>query len=338
MSLKLPDLDDRRYEDLVDEARASIPHLHPGWTDHNPSDPGITLVELFAWLVEMVLYRVNRVTPQTYDVFLKLLNGPAWRRPEGQDLDSAVQESIQKLRERWRAVSSEDYEYLVAYQWPSQAASFPWPEGTAEADKQRIGRVHCMAERNFAAAQASRYARAPGHVSLLVVPDVAGAPWSQPSAALLSALQEFLNDRKILTTRLHVVGPGHVQARIQVTIYLKEDASPKDVLAQATNALKAYFHPLHGGRPVGAGFKPAPASDRAGWPLGRCVHASEVYSVLDAVRGMDFVKVDSIAHFRAGTPVTSSSLNEDELVQVDDAAVVLKALQKRRGQWKPISS
>src|SRR5262245_46052459 len=121
MSLKLPDLDDRRYEDLVEEARASIPHLYPGWTDHNPSDPGITLVELFAWLVEMVLYRINRVTPQTYDVFLKLLNGPTWIRPEGQDLDSAIQESIQKLRERWRAVSSDDYEYLVAYQWPSQA-------------------------------------------------------------------------------------------------------------------------------------------------------------------------------------------------------------------------
>jgi hypothetical protein len=325
MSLKLPDLDDRRYEDLVEEARASIPHLHPGWTDHNASDPGITLVELFAWLVEMVLYRINRVTPQTYDVFLKLLNGPTWKRPEGQDLDTAIQESIQKLRERWRAVSSEDYEYLVTYQWPSQVAGYPWPDGTTEADKQRIGRVRCMPERNFTAAQSSKYARAPGHVSLLVVPDVTGAPWSPPSAPLLSALESFLNDRKLLTTRLHVVGPVYVQAKIEATIYLKEDASPKDVVGQANAALQTYFHPLRGG------------SNRSGWPLGRCVHASEAYSVLDAVRGIDFVKVDSIAHTRGGTPVTSSSLYEDELVQVDQAAVVLKALQKRRGQWKPIS-
>jgi len=49
MPLTLPVLDDRSFDDLVAEARALIPALAPEWTNHNPSDPGITLIELFAW-------------------------------------------------------------------------------------------------------------------------------------------------------------------------------------------------------------------------------------------------------------------------------------------------
>ena len=54
MAIELPNLDDHTYAELVDEARASIPVLYPAWTDHNPSDPGMTLVELLAWLAETV--------------------------------------------------------------------------------------------------------------------------------------------------------------------------------------------------------------------------------------------------------------------------------------------
>lgn len=74
-----PDLDDRRWQDLVDEARALIPRYAPQWTDHNPSDVGITLVELFAWLVEGLIYRLNRVPEKNYVAFLDLLG--ITRRP-----------------------------------------------------------------------------------------------------------------------------------------------------------------------------------------------------------------------------------------------------------------
>jgi uncharacterized phage protein gp47/JayE len=69
----IPVLDDRRWEDLVEEARALIPRYAPQWTDHNPSDVGITLVELFAWLVETLIYRLNRVPEKHYAAFLELL-------------------------------------------------------------------------------------------------------------------------------------------------------------------------------------------------------------------------------------------------------------------------
>ncbi|HEX9670488.1 MAG TPA: putative baseplate assembly protein [Thermoanaerobaculia bacterium] len=82
MPLPLPNLDDRRWADLVDEGRSLIPLYAPGWTDHNVHDPGITLLELFAWTAEMELYRLNRVPPAHVRKFLALVGG-APRPPRG---------------------------------------------------------------------------------------------------------------------------------------------------------------------------------------------------------------------------------------------------------------
>src|SRR2546425_1194833 len=66
MPLVAPNLDDRLYQDIFDDARSRIPKYLPEWTDHNLSDPGITLLELFSWLSEMILYRLNQVPDANY--------------------------------------------------------------------------------------------------------------------------------------------------------------------------------------------------------------------------------------------------------------------------------
>ncbi len=68
-----PKLDDRQFQDIVDEALRLIPRYAPEWTNHNPSDPGITLVELAAWMTDQNLYRLNRVPEKNYIAFLNLL-------------------------------------------------------------------------------------------------------------------------------------------------------------------------------------------------------------------------------------------------------------------------
>ena len=68
-----PDLDDRTWQDLVDEMRALIPKYAPQWTDHNPSDLGITLIELFAWLGEGIIFRLNQTPEKNYLALLNLL-------------------------------------------------------------------------------------------------------------------------------------------------------------------------------------------------------------------------------------------------------------------------
>ena len=71
--LQAPELDDRRFEDLVAEGRSLIPRYAPEWTDHNESDPGIAMLHLFAWLTDQTLYRVNQIPERAYVKYLQLL-------------------------------------------------------------------------------------------------------------------------------------------------------------------------------------------------------------------------------------------------------------------------
>ncbi len=73
MAIPAPNLDNRRFQDIVDEAKRLIPHYCPEWTDHNVSDPGVALIELFAWMTDMLLYRVNQVPEKNYLKFLELI-------------------------------------------------------------------------------------------------------------------------------------------------------------------------------------------------------------------------------------------------------------------------
>jgi len=73
MGLPIPNLDDKRFDEIVEEARSLIARYAPEWTDHNVHDPGITFIELFAYLAEMQIYQLNRVTDENYLKFLKLV-------------------------------------------------------------------------------------------------------------------------------------------------------------------------------------------------------------------------------------------------------------------------
>jgi predicted phage baseplate assembly protein len=68
-----PNLDDRTFQDIVDEAKRLIPRYCPEWTDHNVSDPGVAMIELFAWMTESMIYRLNQVPEKTQITFLDMV-------------------------------------------------------------------------------------------------------------------------------------------------------------------------------------------------------------------------------------------------------------------------
>src|ERR1041385_8158194 len=74
--LPSPILDGRSYQQLRDELIRRIPVYAPEWTDRNASDPGITLIELFSFLGENLLFRFNQIPEATKLAFLKLLQIP----------------------------------------------------------------------------------------------------------------------------------------------------------------------------------------------------------------------------------------------------------------------
>ena len=73
MTLPLPILDTLEYDPLVAQARDLLPYLAPGWTDQNAHDPGVTLLELFAWLTEANSYRLDRIPTRSERSFLRLV-------------------------------------------------------------------------------------------------------------------------------------------------------------------------------------------------------------------------------------------------------------------------
>jgi baseplate J-like protein len=335
--LERMNLDDLDYDDLVAQAMASIPTLYPGWTNQNASDPGITLVELFAWLVDMVIYRTNRVPPKNYQVFLGLLNGPTWRAGADRALPEAIRGTMVQLRKLFRAVTTADYEALTTGTFPTTKEAIALAEP--------IRRVLCLGERDVTGASPTD--DAPGHVSVVVASEQAAAldsPWNGPSTTLESALASFFEARRMITTAVHVAGPGWVALTVQATIYLDDDASPEDVLSKATRALVASFHPWTGGR------------DRAGWPFGQWVYASEISLVLSAVPGVDCVEDVILASGTRGRTdsgatspeaIVAIELDPHELPKIADADVrlTLMVLRGAPGQsgtswaeWKPEES
>lgn len=73
MSIPVPNLDDRAFQSLVDEAKRYVIATCPEWTDNNVADPGVTLIETFAFIADQLIYRINRTPDLNYVKFLDLI-------------------------------------------------------------------------------------------------------------------------------------------------------------------------------------------------------------------------------------------------------------------------
>ncbi len=122
MSLPVPNLDDRSFEEVVDEAIKLIPKYCPDWTDFNPSDPGITIIELLAWMTEMIIYRLNRVPEKNYIKFLELI-GTTLKPPQAAQTwlvfnvaNGAVEEELSTIPMRTRIASGEKEKESIIFE------------------------------------------------------------------------------------------------------------------------------------------------------------------------------------------------------------------------------
>jgi hypothetical protein len=302
MPLQLPNLDDRRYADLVEEARSLIPTHEPEWTNHNASDPGIMLLELFAYLSEMLIYRLNRVTENNLQKFLKLINGPEWKSKL--ELNEEIRLAVMSLRERFRAVTRADFEWLSTHSFNSFLTRMKqreeedkesldhWWESTG-LDRTRydhlpskmrpIARAYCVAHRRLdASTEEERRQPRPGHVSVVVLPQAGQSdPNSlglQPTREHLQALWKYLDERRTLTTRHHVVGPFYAPVSAEILVARRPDAQKEDVLRNVKQKLEEFLRPL----------PPPDDSTSACWPFGRDIFVSELYEALEKIQGVDY--------------------------------------------------
>jgi hypothetical protein len=302
MTLPLPNLDDRTYADLVAEAISLIPVEYPEWTDHNPTDTGIILIELLAWLTEMTLYRVNQVPDSNYASFVSLLKGSQWNLPSNvsaaeqqKQLKNEIQTTLLQLRETYRAVTPIDYENIILQDW-NQLRSINEP---------KVARVKCLPQRDLERSDAQSFAK--GHISLVVVCD---APLKSNNLNdYYKSLQKFLDDRKLLTTRLHVVAPVYINVIIETELILEDGAKAEDLKDQAQNSAIKFFAPLRSGD----------YWQGKGWPFGRSIYLSDLYQLFDDLAGVNYVN-NLILKTDVQTSVKEISLTENQLVNFNLAA------------------
>lgn len=245
MSLNVPTLDDRTYADLVREGIELIPTSAPGWTNHNASDPGITLLELFAYLAEIYLYRVDRVSAASKAKFLKLLTECNHRTADDPQLHAAVV----AMRLPSRAVSEADFERL---------AMNAVTQGNYSA---KVARVHCYSRRNFEATSAAeRQNDRPGHTTVVFVPADPRLAHTD-LAAIAEAIKNSLEPRRLLTSRVHVVSPRYVEVAVRISAKIAESrasAMEKKIRQDVAELYRS-------------------------WPLGRSVYTSDLYRRLATI-------------------------------------------------------
>ncbi|MFO5440195.1 MAG: baseplate J/gp47 family protein [Dolichospermum sp.] len=308
MNLPLPNLDDHSYDDLVQEAIALIPLEYPEWTDHNPTDTGIILIELFAWLTEMTLYQINQIPDQNYASFVSLLKGEQWTLPnksaeeKQKQLQIEIRKTLLELRNTYRAVTKEDYEKLILEEWKNS-------QDFTEAES--IARVNCLPLRN------QNQTNAKGHITLVVVKDDDNI--TSKETARYPNLFKFLDQRRLLTTRIHLVAPKYISVNLETTLVIEDGIKPEDVKKNAQEALKYYFHTLRSGK----------YWQGKGYPFGRNIYISELYQLLDNLSGVDYVK-KLIIHpeeKKSETVVTEIReirLDDDQLINFQTATITIE--------------
>lgn len=220
MDLQRLSLDDKTYDELLREAIDSLPALNPSWTDHNPSDPGIVLIELLAWLIEMMIYRTGQVSESTRQAFMRLLTDPAVLNDPAKAAALDPREVLGRVRDPFRAVTREDYESLAR-------------------SVSNAKRVHCLVDYDGATRSAS-----PGHVSLVVLPEKEGL-----------RVKTELAGRHLIATVFHVIEPSYQVLDITAKINLSDEATrlPDPVKYACETRLINFLHPLYGGS-LGAGW------------------------------------------------------------------------------------
>ena len=197
-----------------------------------------------------------------------------------QELQEATRETILELRKRYRAVTVQDYEALVMENF-------------------QVGRVKAF--KNKILSPNSHAIDSVGHISLVVIPKSDQDIFTSLDSVLQDNIWKFLDSRRLLATRHHIVGPEYVQLTISAELHLEAGWLLEKIESECKKQLSQFFDPLTGGE------------DGQGWPFGRAVYLSEIYQQLDQIEGVDYVQ-----EVKLNGKAELISLDAHQLIKFDD--------------------
>ncbi len=276
MPLPVPRLDDRTYAELVREGESLIPRYGGEWTDRNPSDPGVTLVELFAWLTETAIYQLDRIPPASVEAFVRLLGESRAVYPDGsrETTDAALSRAVRGVGQRRRAVTAAEFEQLALETDPGTGPAV----ARARFLRLTIGTCRTPAELRKAMGSKAPLGTTGGEgeaAAVVIVPADRVSHRPAPSTELIERVFNRLNERRVLGTRVRVFGPEYVPVAVATTVARRRGSGLTRERVQAEVA--RFLSPLDGG------------ADGRGWPFGRPVYKSELYQLLEGMAAVDHV-------------------------------------------------
>jgi predicted phage baseplate assembly protein len=201
---------------------------------------------------------------------------------DAEPLREARERGPQALRHRERAVTVDDYEWL------------------AREASRNVARAHCTV--------------IDGVVNVLIVPDVVRpsvaeealrtlavapppamveAPY--PSLHLIETVQAYLDQRRTVGARVRVSGPDYLAITVEMDVMLRPAylARMQEVRQRIEDALRRFVHPVLGG-PEASSRRPQrrdlDAQEASGWQLGRALHISEIYYVVEQIEEVDYAE------------------------------------------------
>lgn len=282
MAIQLPNLDTKTYEDISEEMVASIPKYTDKWTNHNPSDPGITIIELLSWIAETTLYRMNRIPSGSYVNFLRLVAGASGIEEVERLLKDPHQDKYQKkileflkeieeghektipeiktealmfLKSRYRAVTEDDF-----YQLTIEAADLLGV---------KVRRV--IVEK----------AQYENKVEILLVPD----KWKQYEALtesekqsrykeLVEFVNDYLNPRTLIGTKIEVKQPVYSDIGIELKVVCHQYAIAEKIEADIKDRILQHLDPFVGG------------DEKTGWSYRRSLSVYEIAQIVEETDGV----------------------------------------------------
>lgn len=295
LTIELPDLDNRDFEQLSQTLIAAAPQYTADWNDFNPSDPGVALIELFAWLAESLLYRANRIPPDTEFAFAQWIAGTAGTAlveeiaslkqsrldPDRLDLLEAMQaaadrKTLQSAIARYRTtpfipVTKDDWD-AIAKSANQLLNKGPW-----------IGRAITTVDGEFTRVMLVN-STLPGYLEVkpkvgeIVLIAKAGS-WA-PSNAQIGVATTLLKPRLLAGSLSKVTGPDWTDVTIAARVELDVGMDVSAELSRAAQGVRAWLDPLTGGE------------TGLGWPEGIAPVSQDIAACLAAQPG-----VRSVTHF-----------------------------------------
>jgi len=286
MPLQIPNLDNKTYDELMDEIISSIPKFSENWTNFNPSDPGITILELLSYVAETLLYRINRLPYQTYVNFLRMLAGVKDDDLKSTDSDKCPNEDVDNdppLRNVINILKKVDeakkqQQEVPLYQLKKAAIDFITGRYRAVTEKDfvelaiNVTRSHKDGEKGEIKRAVVREDQDEEDiVEIIIITDTAN---SDQYDTLKAKVQQFLETRKLIGTRISVKQPTYTSLKIMVLVKINIDADKDKTSKKIIESILSYLAP----------FKEDDDSEE--WDYGRDLYVYDISNRVNKIAGV----------------------------------------------------